>query len=186
MGSQHVPAPMLSDLLTSLDLAASSRSAARPSTDPIETFPPPRVAIVGGSLGGCCAAIALRSVGCEVEVFERNRGVLRSQGAGLVIQEDMAAFLTNFQVCDVKQIAVPSAGRQYVDKTGKVIDGDDQPQLFSAWDAVYATLRQKVPDTFYHAGRVVESVAVEGDKVQIAIGGEEERLEFDMVIGADG
>src|SRR5882724_4102651 len=41
------------------------------------------VAIVGGSLAGCAAAIALRRAGCEVTVYERSRGKLEDRGAGI-------------------------------------------------------------------------------------------------------
>src|SRR5262245_62468142 len=42
-----------------------------------------RVAIVGGSLAGCAAAIALRRAGCQVVVFERSTGALEDRGAGI-------------------------------------------------------------------------------------------------------
>lgn len=41
------------------------------------------VAIIGGSIAGCAAAIALRRVGCEVTVYERSRGTLEDRGAGI-------------------------------------------------------------------------------------------------------
>lgn len=41
------------------------------------------VGIVGGSLAGCAAAIALRRAGCEVSVYERSRGALEDRGAGI-------------------------------------------------------------------------------------------------------
>ena len=30
-----------------------------------------RVLIAGGSIGGLCAGLALRGIGCDVEIFER-------------------------------------------------------------------------------------------------------------------
>lgn len=42
-----------------------------------------RVGIVGGSIGGCVAAIALARVGCEVSVFERSRAQFEDRGAGI-------------------------------------------------------------------------------------------------------
>src|SRR5436189_173337 len=44
----------------------------------------PRVAIAGGSLGGLTAALLLRDLGCQVDVFERSAAELESRGAGLV------------------------------------------------------------------------------------------------------
>jgi 2-polyprenyl-6-methoxyphenol hydroxylase-like FAD-dependent oxidoreductase len=43
--------------------------------------PAPRVVVVGGSLGGLFHAIALRAIGCEVEVFEKSAGLLHDRGA---------------------------------------------------------------------------------------------------------
>lgn len=42
---------------------------------------PLRVAIIGGSLGGLFAALALQRAGCAVEVFERSTGALEARGA---------------------------------------------------------------------------------------------------------
>jgi 2-polyprenyl-6-methoxyphenol hydroxylase-like FAD-dependent oxidoreductase len=64
------------------------------------------VGIVGGSLAGCAAAIALGRAGCEVSVYERSRGALEDRGAGIgmplallrtlverdYVDEDMACF----------------------------------------------------------------------------------------------
>ena len=44
----------------------------------------PRVIIMGGSIGGLTAALVLRKIGCEVDVFERSTGLLESRGAGII------------------------------------------------------------------------------------------------------
>ena len=44
-----------------------------------------RVGIIGGSIAGCATAIALERLGCDVQVFERSRGVLRDRGSGIAI-----------------------------------------------------------------------------------------------------
>jgi 2-polyprenyl-6-methoxyphenol hydroxylase-like FAD-dependent oxidoreductase len=41
-----------------------------------------KVVVAGGSLGGLFNAIALRSLGCEVEVFEKSAGLMKDRGAG--------------------------------------------------------------------------------------------------------
>ena len=43
----------------------------------------PHVGIVGGSLGGLTAALVLRDLGCEVDVFERSSEALKARGAGI-------------------------------------------------------------------------------------------------------
>ena len=42
-----------------------------------------RAVVVGGSLGGLSSALALQCVNCDVDVFERSRGAMKSRGAGL-------------------------------------------------------------------------------------------------------
>ena len=53
-----------------------------------------RVAVIGGSIAGCAAAIALRRAGCEVTVFERSQGALRARGAGIIVPRPLLAQLT--------------------------------------------------------------------------------------------
>ena len=43
----------------------------------------PRVAIMGGSIGGLTAALVLRDLGCEVDVYERSTTALEARGAGI-------------------------------------------------------------------------------------------------------
>ena len=115
-------------------------------------------------MGGCCAAIALGSIGCHCTVFEQTPGqlALQPQGAGLVIQPDMAAFLQRYTTIHAENVSFKSQGRQYVDRNGNVIHGNNQPQLFSAWDVLHAALRASVPDTKYVSGHKVVRVCVGG------------------------
>ena len=48
-------------------------------------MPPLNIAIVGGSIAGCSAAIALLRAGHQVTVFERSLQPLSDRGAGIVI-----------------------------------------------------------------------------------------------------
>ncbi|KAG7667914.1 hypothetical protein Ndes2526B_g01676 [Nannochloris sp. 'desiccata'] len=159
--SRDVPAPHIQNLKTKSDDSFSPLD--QPITDILNpahaTLRTPSALIVGGSMGGCCAAIALASIGCPVTILERTPGQLPSQGAGLVIQPDMAAFLLEFKVCtSLSELSFKSSGRQYVDKQGQIIGGDDEPQLFSAWDVLYRALRAAVPDKAYLAGCTVQSI----------------------------
>jgi len=93
-GGSSVPAPSFSDL-------AGSSKAMPPAAHPPTPAPagavkdpdaaagapagqgqgPLRVLVVGGSMAGSCAALALGRLGCQVQVFERSYE-LKSQGAG--------------------------------------------------------------------------------------------------------
>jgi 2-polyprenyl-6-methoxyphenol hydroxylase-like FAD-dependent oxidoreductase len=54
---------------------------------------PLKIVVAGGSIGGLCAGIALRGIGCDVQVYERMPGVMASRGAGIVVQEDLLRLL---------------------------------------------------------------------------------------------
>ncbi len=40
-----------------------------------------------------------------------------------------------------------SAGRQYIDQEGRVLGGDNNPQLFCAWDVLFRLVRLRFKDT---------------------------------------
>lgn len=67
-----------------------------------DTTKPPSLtaAVIGGSIGGLCTAIALTAAGIKVQLFERATGQLWSQGAGIVAQPDMINFLEEYGVAD--------------------------------------------------------------------------------------
>ncbi|KAL4451890.1 hypothetical protein ABPG75_007552 [Micractinium tetrahymenae] len=147
---------------------------------------PPSVLIVGGSMGGCCAAVALGHVGCRVEVFEKAPGDLKSQGAGLVVQPDLAAFLQRYgAVRSIEEVCVRSAGRQYVDSNGRVIGGNDELQLFSAWDVLHRAVKARVPPQLYHSSSSVAAVAAAPGGVSITLQGGQQHS-GDLLVGCDG
>jgi len=181
--ASHVPAPLLNARERFMGRHFDLDGTAQPPSD---SLPPPRVVVVGGSIGGCCAAIALAAAGCDVQVHERTPGELPSQGAGLVIQPDMAAFLHHYGVCAAEDVAVSSSGRQYVDRDNAVVGGDDTPQLFSAWDVLHRALKAQVPAAWYHAGSAVERVdECERGGVRVVLS-DGQTLDAELLVGADG
>ena len=52
-----------------------------------------RAVIVGGSLGGLLAGNMLRSIGWEVDIYERSGDDLASRGAGIGVKTEMTAVL---------------------------------------------------------------------------------------------
>lgn len=87
-------------------------------------------------MGGLAAGLALRELGHDTTILERNPSpVLEHQGAGIVAGGDTLAFFQKYDRCD-RPFAVTSHRRQYLDKEGNVTHKQDMDQnMTSVCDA---------------------------------------------------
>jgi 2-polyprenyl-6-methoxyphenol hydroxylase-like FAD-dependent oxidoreductase len=145
----------------------------------------PKVVVVGGSLGGLFNAIALRSLGCEVDVFEKSSGLMKDRGAGIVFQEEVAEFLTRYEVAPVESIVVPVRTRRYLGPDGSALQEGPMPQAMTSWDALYRKLRAAFGDEHYHSGIRLVGFDKTKDEVTARFDGGQEVV-CDLLIGADG
>ncbi|KAK8058129.1 FAD/NAD(P)-binding domain-containing protein [Apiospora phragmitis] len=157
--------------------------------------------IVGGSLGGLAAGLALRELGHDTTILERNpTPVLEHQGAGIVAGGDTLAFFNKYNRCD-RPIAVTSHRRQYLDRDGNVIHQEDMDQNMTSWDLAYYLMRAnydgvqnsycEVPDgkTVHLHDRNVTDIQERDDGVEVfwkSGKGEEGSIKADTLVGADG
>jgi 2,6-dihydroxypyridine 3-monooxygenase len=145
----------------------------------------PKVVVVGGSLGGLFNAIALRSLGCEVEVFEKSSGLMKDRGAGIVFQQEVAEFLTRYEVAPLESVVVPVRTRRYLEGDGSVAQEGPMPQAMTSWDMLYRKLRVSFGDDHYHVGVRLVGFETTNDKVTPRFeDGREESC--DLLVGADG
>ncbi|WP_371500569.1 FAD-dependent monooxygenase [Kitasatospora sp. NBC_00374] len=151
-----------------------------------------RVAVVGGSVAGCAAALAAARTGAdEVVVFERAAGRLQDRGVGLALHNDRYAELEAAGHLDAGMPWVQLARRPWVVRDGERRAGREigvLPFPFRSynWGSLWQELRSRIPAgvdyrTGAAVGRVVPDAA--GAVVCLADGSEER---FDMVVGADG
>ena len=96
-----------------------------------------RAVIVGGSLGGLSSALALRCVNCDVDVFERSQGAMKSRGAGLVVQMEFIDFLKEHGIVTEEAISIPAYKRQYLSQDGSIQWEEQTLQLMTSWDTLY-------------------------------------------------
>ncbi|KAH8900126.1 FAD/NAD(P)-binding domain-containing protein [Thozetella sp. PMI_491] len=162
--------------------------------------------IVGGSLGGLATGIALKSLGHDTTILERNpTPLLHDQGAGIVAGGDSLEFFETFNRCK-RPMAVTSQRRQYLDKEGNVVHRVDMIQNMSSWDLTYYMMRANydriesdycdVPEEDPKQGKVahfhdrtVTELKEEGDGVRVfwkSSTGEQGSIVADRVVGADG
>lgn len=147
--------------------------------------PPPKVVVIGGSIAGLSTGIALRCVGCRLDVYEQSPSILRGRGGGLVVQYEMLDWMTTHGIAALATLSIPAVERQFLDRQGRVIQRFADSTPFTSWDAVFHQLRAAFPDESYHHGHECVGLSTEAARpvVEFASG---VRVEADLVIGADG
>src|SRR5258708_7501430 len=145
----------------------------------------PKVAVIGGSISGLSTGIALRCLGCCVNIFEQSPTTLRGRGGGLVVQYEMLDWMTSHGVATLETLSIPGVERQFLDRDGRVIQRFPDSTPFTSWDAVFHQLRAAFPNEFYRQGLQCAQVSTASGRpvVEFASGSP---IEADLVIGADG
>lgn len=154
------------------------------------------VAVIGGSIAGCTAAIELARIGCRVTLFERSGEELKDRGAGIgvpasVIDTYIARDLVD---ADIAWIPAPAFLRLCrstdAPRYGRL--AWSQPAKLAAlnWGGLYRNLRARVPDSVYRTHRQVVGIdALPGSRVALRFAdgqAEDGASEFDLVVCADG
>jgi 2-polyprenyl-6-methoxyphenol hydroxylase-like FAD-dependent oxidoreductase len=153
------------------------------------------VAIVGGSIAGCAAAIALRRMGCEVTVYERSRGKLEDRGAGIGMPLALLHTLIERDFVDAGMAHLQATKAPFVFRAdaaegnhgrGRLLWEQPIAAAVTNWGIVYRHLRSRIPDAIYHQGQEVTAVSDLGsDTVSVHLA-EGHSAEFDLVVCADG
>jgi 2,6-dihydroxypyridine 3-monooxygenase len=141
----------------------------------------PRAAVVGGSIGGLTAALVLRSIGCEVDVYERASAPLEGRGAGIVLHPQTVRWPTGPGGRAVDEISTPCRFLRYLARDGSVAYERPADLRFSAWNTLYRALLADFGEDRYHRGAAAEDVGDGG--VRLAGG---EQAMADLVVAADG
>lgn len=144
-----------------------------------------RALVVGGSVGGLFAALLLRTLGWEVEVFERATDDLAGRGAGIGTRPELFAILKRCGVEVDLSMGVEVFSRKFIERDGRVSGEYPVPSTNSAWDRVYQPLKRTFPAAHFHAGRAVQDIEP-GAQSATAIFADGARIAADLIIGADG
>jgi 2-polyprenyl-6-methoxyphenol hydroxylase-like FAD-dependent oxidoreductase len=147
--------------------------------------PAPKVVVVGGSLGGLFDAIALRSLGYEVDVYEKSSGLMKDRGAGIVLQGEVMEFFRLHAIATPEEVSVPVHTRRYLAPDGSVLQEGPMPQAMTSWDALYRKLRAAFGEERYHAGVRLAGFETNGETVTARFNGGKEAT-CNLLIGADG
>ncbi|MBP2281278.1 2-polyprenyl-6-methoxyphenol hydroxylase-like FAD-dependent oxidoreductase [Psychrobacter sp. PL19] len=142
-----------------------------------------RAIVIGGSLAGLFSGTLLRSIGWQVDIYERSAHDLDSRGGGVVLQADVVTALKKAGIATDK-LGVDATERYYLQKDGR-IEKMAMRQTLTSWNILYRSMRRHFPDEHYHQGKVLEQVQSEGAKVT-AIFNDGSCETGDLLIGADG
>ncbi|GLF97967.1 FAD-dependent monooxygenase [Streptomyces yaizuensis] len=158
-----------------------------------------RAAVVGGSIGGCAAVLALHRAGWrDITVYERTGGDLAERGVGVAVIEPRYAELAAAGLLDPAMPWAPVTRREWYVRggtapLGRLIHTEEHfgPVRTCTWGALWRGLRTAVADRAdFRAGTPVASVTVLPGGAEVrpaAAPGREARADrHDLVIGADG
>lgn len=151
-----------------------------------------RVAVVGGSIAGCAAALAVHRAGAdEVTVYERATGGLQGRGVGIAMHNNIVRQLQTEGYLDPDTPYMQMAERKWVTWDGESYGGQVVgSHVFDYrafdWGLVWQALRDRIPeDVTYRTGCHVTSVVDSADDIVVTLSdGTDGR--FDAVVGADG
>ncbi len=145
----------------------------------------PSAVVMGGSLGGLNAAIALRDCGLDVEVYERSRVPLEGKGAGIVLHPATVQFIDGVRTTHWSRISASADRLRYLDIAGEVIHESHCSYRFSSYYALHSSLLTSFGEDAYHLGREVVGVDPTDDDVTIRTADGATRR-CDVLVCADG
>jgi 2-polyprenyl-6-methoxyphenol hydroxylase-like FAD-dependent oxidoreductase len=145
----------------------------------------PQALVVGGSVGGLFAAHLLRSVGWDVEVFERSAGDLASRGTGIGAADALFAVIRRIGVPLDASVGISVRSQICLDRGGSVVAEVPAAGRMTAWARIYRALKDALPPECYHFNRAVRSVDQDahGVTAELADGS---RAAGDLLVAADG
>ncbi|MEZ5102792.1 MAG: FAD-dependent monooxygenase [Thermoleophilia bacterium] len=146
----------------------------------------PRVAVIGGSLGGLTAAALLRDLGCDVDVYERTPEPLAGLGTGVIAQPELVRYLVERRGLDLDAISVSSTEIRHVEAgDGSLRGSSEQAWRFTSYDVLYRGLLDAFGRERYHLGHALVGLDQTDDAVELRFGNDAV-VECDLAVAADG
>lgn len=144
-----------------------------------------RAAVVGGSIGGLTAALLLRDLGFDVDVYERTPEDLVGRGGGIVLQPEMLRWFQERSTHHPESLSTASRNLRYLGMNNEIVFEEPSVWRFTSWGTLYRALLSDFGRDRYHLGHCA---------VGVDTGDESATLRFangvvstaDLVVFADG
>lgn len=111
-----------------------------------------RAIVVGGSIGGLTAALLLRNIGFEVEVYERSAKSLEGRGGGIVLQPETLRWFRECSTLRPDQLATVSTVFRCLGDHDEAYYEEEVEWRFTSWDTLYRALLSDFGMDHYHLG----------------------------------
>jgi len=141
--------------------------------------------VVGGSLGGLTAALVLRELGCQVDVFERSTAELESRGAGIVVLDDTVRYFRERTDLELEQLTTATGLLRYLGRDGAVVYEEPRRYRYSAWHTIYRALLDCFERGRYHLGKEMSGFSQQDEHVQVRFA-DGSTAAYDLLVCADG
>src|SRR5256885_3031898 len=123
-----------------------------------------RALVIGGSMSGLLAALALRQHGWQADVYERVAEPLAGRGAGIVAQPELKAILRKLGLEADRDLGIEVSTRMMFARDGRVTHRVPIAQTMTAWDRVFFLLKAALPEANYHRGKELRHVEKRGQE----------------------
>jgi 2-polyprenyl-6-methoxyphenol hydroxylase-like FAD-dependent oxidoreductase len=143
-----------------------------------------RALVIGGSMSGLLAGLALMRRGWQVEVFERVGEELAGRGAGIVAQPELKAMLRAIGLDADHDLGIEVPTRVMYARDGEITHRVAWSQTMTAWDRVFHLLKAAFPASHYHRGKELRRLE-QGGRVTAHFA-DGSTAEGDLLVGADG
>lgn len=151
-----------------------------------------QIAVVGGSISGCCVAAILYRLGIDVTVFEkRSIGAMVDRGAGLALPKELVSKLIELDLFDQNFLKFGVEERIFftIDpETHQAHELTRQPfnVYVQHWGSIYQNLLKRVPENIIHYDTEITDITSTSDKKVKLTTNHQDTQTFDLVIFADG
>ena len=142
---------------------------------------PPEAAIIGGSIGGVTAAIALTRAGFSVHVYERSPRPLQGQGAGIVLHPETVREIGTSYRC----ISTRATSVRYLDPVGMIAASLGCSFRLVSYSALHRALLDKLEADRYHLAHQVTEFAEDADRLSVTFA-DGTTATADVLVCADG